>query len=140
MNIQQLNNSGQSIQTFFVTAVVILLLTGGTWLCIEEINEYRSWSQKNGPRALRSKGLLARPTYNIAMRARMLVWLICNGYWTWAWKTKAWRYILANSRPTHESAFDPVDSLRNSSKPLSAGDYVSKYMCSSDASRAFSLD
>ena len=140
MNIQQLNNSGQSMKTFLVTTVVILVLTGVSWLCTHEVNQYRSWSRRPKPPLLGK--YLPRPTYSIAVRVRMLVWLICNGHWTWARKTKAWWYILANSRADHWHGFirrlptwvDPTDGF------LSAGDYVSKYMCSRDASDAFSLN
>ena len=128
MNIQQLNNSGQSIQTFLVTAVVILLLTGGSWLCMEEINQYRSWSRRHRPRRFGESH--PRSTYNIAMRIRMLVWLYYNGHWAWARETKAWWYIMANTRadPYHGFGSRLHQVLPYEQKNLSAGDYVSKYM------------
>ena len=103
MNLQQLNNSGKPLQTFLVTAVVILVLTGGLWLCMEEANQYRSWAR----RPIRHVAVSSspRPTYNLAVRVRMLVWLHCNGHWTSICKTKAWWYILANSRADHWHGF-----------------------------------
>ena len=139
MNIQQLNNSGQSIQTCLVTAVAILLLTGVSWLCTEQVNQYRSWLRRSRPRPFGQSS--TRPTYNIAVRVRMLVWLVCNGHWAWARKTKAWWYILANSRADRYGGFGSV--LQNVvdywDRDLSAGDYVSKYMYRRDAFNAFSL-
>ena len=137
MNIQQLNNSGQSIQTFLVTAVVILVLTGVSWLCTDQVNQYRSWSRR--PRPLPFGQSSTRPTYSIAVRVRMLVWLYCNGHWAWVRKTKAWWYILANSRADLRCGFG--SRLRNvmdfSDKQLSAGEYVSKYMLHGKSSGAF---
>ena len=124
MNIQQLNNSGQSIQTFIVTAVVILLLTGGSWLCMEEINQYRSWSRRHRPRRSHT-----HPTYNMAMRIRMLVWLYHNGHWAWARETKAWWYILVNTTAGFGSVLHHVIPYED--EKLSAGYYVSKYMYTS---------
>ena len=128
MNIQQLNNSGQSIQTFLITAVVILLLTGGCWLCTEEVNQYRSWSHRRRTRPFGQSS--TRSAYSIAVRIRLLVWLYCNGHWAWARTTKAWYYILANSRADPDHGFgsqlrDVIDEL---DRDMSAGEYVSAYM------------
>ena len=41
MHIQQLNDSGQPIWAFIVTAVILLLCTGSAWLFIERVNERR---------------------------------------------------------------------------------------------------
>ena len=128
MNIQQLNNSGQSLQTFLVAAVVILLLTGILWLCTEQVNQYRNWLRRNRPRNFGQ--ISTRPTYSIAVRVRMLVWLYCNGHWAWARETKAWRYIMANSGANNVLGFGGKlrDVLNKSDRDLSAGAYVSKYM------------
>ena len=140
MNIQQLNNSGQSLHTFLVTAVVVLLLTGVSWLCIEQVNGYRIWSRRARYVVLPTP-YLPRPTYNIAVRVRMLVWLYRNGHWAWVRHTKAWWYILANSRADRSTGFGSrlvkAWFIDDSDPDLSAGDYVSKYMCSEEASDAF---
>ena len=140
MNIQQLNNSGQSIQTYLVTAVVILLLTGGSWLCTEQVNQYRSWSRRSRPRHFGQSS--TRPTYSIAVRVRMLVWLIANGHWAWVRKTKAWWYVMANSRADRRTGFGSrLDKhWSRDDSDLSAGDYVSKYMRDRYASFAFTVE
>ena len=133
MNIQQLNDSGQSLKTFLVTAVVILLLTGGLWLCIAEVNGYLSWSQR--PRRMALEWSLPRPAYNIAVRVRLLIWLYRHGHWTWARTTKAWWYILVNSRPVEHKTFRlgmsdlgfPEDR-QLLDRSMSASEYVSEYM------------
>lgn len=130
MNIQQLNSSGQAIQTFLATAVILLLLTGGLWLCIEEVNEYRSWSQINRP--YRRPGKIEyppeRPTYNIAIRVMMLVWLYRNGHWAWACKTGPWWDILANSGNNRRFESRVSNVIESEDEHLSAGVYVLKYM------------
>ena len=143
MNIQQLNNSGQSLHTFLVTAVVVLLLTGVSWLCIEQVNGYRIWSRrpKPPPDSVLSS---PRPTYNIAVRIWILVWLYRNGHWAWVRHTKAWWYILANSRCDRSGGFGSRVSIRvwfmdDSDRDLSAGDYVSKHMCSKYRDLTFRL-
>ena len=130
MNIQQLNNSGQPIQTYLVTAVVILLLTGGSWLCTEQVNEYRTWRPLN------------TPTYSIAVRVRLSIFLYCHGYWTWVRKTKAWWYILKTSDVDAEDGFGSrlPDVIRESDRDRSALFYVSMYMYSGNRDCAFSLD
>ena len=130
MNIQQLNNSGQSIQAFLVTAVIILLLTGGLWLCGEQVNRYHEWV----PGETR--------IYTIVERVRLLVWLYCHRYWAWVRKTKAWWYILANSNIDDQDGFasslpDDIDIL---CRDVSASLYVSMYINSVIPDRAFSVE
>ena len=139
MNIQQLNSSGQSIKTFIMTAVVMLLLTGGSWLCIEEINGYYSWLRR--PKRSTPVQALTRQTYNITVRVAMLVWLYRNGHWSWVRTTTAWWYILADTRPIPDEGFGQRLEYWVSwgDRQLSAGGYVSRYMCTSHASHAFRL-
>lgn len=139
MNIQQLNQSGQSIWTFLITAFVILFLTGIWWMCVKVFNDYRSWSRKAKPSPFI---LRPRPNYTIMMRVWMLIWLIYHKHWTWARKTKAWREILANGRPNPEVGFQSNMTYlpHVEDENLSAGDYVSKYMFRRDQSLAFTFD
>ena len=58
-------------------------------------------------------------------------------YWTWARKTKAWWYILANSR--HDDRWNP-EIIDPSDVLLPAGEYVSKYMGSVHECRAFRVN
>ncbi len=55
-------------------------------------------------------------------------------------KTKAWWYILANTRRARGSGFRLSECRHHPQPELSAGEYVSKYMYDPDASHAFSLD
>ena len=141
MNIQQLNSSGQAIQTFLVTAVVLLLLTGGLWFCIEEVNEYRSWVRIDRPRV--GPQIIdppkSRSTYNILVRVMMLVWLYCRGHWAWVRKTGAWRDILTNSEPNERFRSRLPNVIHPLDKELSAGEYVSEYIGTEVSSGAFQI-
>ena len=46
MNLQQLNQSGRSIWSFLVTAIVSLLVTGSIWFCLEQYNSVADWKRK----------------------------------------------------------------------------------------------
>ena len=139
MNIQQLNNSGKSIQTFLVTAVVILLLTGFAWMCVEGVNACRTWSRGPKPSPYVPQ---PRPNHTMPVRVYILAWLICHGHWTWARKTKAWREILANSRPDRYKGFASRMTFLPAPDDgsLTAIDYVTKYMYRSDGPIAFRLN
>ena len=60
MNLQQLNQSGQNVWSFVVTAIISLLVTALVWLCLEFYNvivdykrkekEFESWSNDLRPR------------------------------------------------------------------------------------------
>ena len=147
MNIQQLNQSGQNISTFLGTAVIALAGTGASWFLIEQINSYLGW--RGEVHDVRS-GRVSRPTYSLGVRLVMLIWLARNGHWIWMRRTKAWWYILANSRPNafqdklqDVMATDNFARLNDSSADqiwsLSAGDYVSRFSKDPDGDVAFRL-
>lgn len=41
MNLQQLNNNGQQIWVFIITAVAAILVTAGLWFCFEHVNDIK---------------------------------------------------------------------------------------------------
>lgn len=47
MNLQQLNQSGQSMWSFFVTLTVALLVTGCVWFSLALYNTVAVWNRKN---------------------------------------------------------------------------------------------
>ena len=99
MNIQQLNHSGQNLWVFFVTAVVALLVTGGSWACSKKAMAWykeraavsRAYAKKEG-----------KQEYGLLLRMAMLVWLVRNGHTAWMWKSGAWLAILMNSKTPGE--------------------------------------
>ncbi|KAF6218137.1 hypothetical protein HO133_006096 [Letharia lupina] len=117
MNIQQLNHNGQNLWVFFVTAVVALLVTGGSWVCSKKAMAWykeraavsRAYAKKEG-----------KQEYGLLLRMAMLVWLVRNGHTAWMWKSGAWLAILMNSKTPGETTY-----ARNLVKPACI--YVSEY-------------
>ena len=93
MNIRQLNQNGQNIWVFFTTAVVALLVTGGSWRCSDSIAKARAWYNTRVPPDRKVK-----PEYGFILRITLLVWLIRNGHGRWMWQSGAWLAILVNSK------------------------------------------
>ncbi len=93
MNIHQLNQSGQSIWVFFTTAVVALLVTGGSWRCSDSIQKARGWYSEQAPPDREVK-----PGYGLILRITMLVWFVRNGHKLWMWESGAWLAVLVNSK------------------------------------------
>lgn len=98
MNIKQLNHSGQSLWVFFVTAVVALLVTGGSWACSKSGYKAMAWYKERAAvsRAYAKKG--EKQEYGLLLRMAMLVWLVRNGHTAWMWKSGAWLAIPMNSK------------------------------------------
>ncbi len=94
MNLQQLNGSGQFVRDFVLTALIALIITGGTWYFIEELNGYKNWQ---GTRES-SKAGTKIPKLSMGRRVAMITWLVRKGHWTWMTTTGAWSRILLNSR------------------------------------------
>lgn len=80
MNLQQLNGSGKSIKSFVVTALVDLIITGGSWWLLEQWSSIRAW-QKRDPDSYKSPK--SAPNYSILVRAAMLTWLMAHGHSYW---------------------------------------------------------
>lgn len=130
MNIQQLNGSGRSLQTFVVTAIVALAITGTSWWLTEQLSSLRTWRNRDpdhyeGPSTIEAYGRVS-PNYSLAVRIAMLVWLVRHGHSSWMTKSGAVWCVLTNSR----TGFRPDPNFSGywpeSAKGLCAGDYLSR--------------
>ncbi len=95
MNLQQLNGTGQTLREFLVTALVALVITGGTWSATEAVNAYRNWNRKRA--AAQKYGHKPGPKYSMAERAAMIMWLLRNHHGAWMLETRVWWLIATNS-------------------------------------------
>ncbi|KAL8919488.1 MAG: hypothetical protein Q9208_006773 [Pyrenodesmia sp. 3 TL-2023] len=121
MNLQQLNGSGQTVTDFVVTALLALIITGGTWYVAEVVNVYRTWYRKRREDGrLRMKDQpFPLPRYSLAERIFMITWLLRDHRGRWMWRSGAFSKILFNSgKPM---AGDRMDG------PKSTGELVSAY-------------
>ncbi|KAF6236376.1 hypothetical protein HO173_005467 [Letharia columbiana] len=102
MDIQQLNQKGQNLWVFFVTAVVALLVTGGSWACSNSGYKAMAWYKEAAAvsGAYAKKG--EKQEHGLLLRMAMLVWLVRNGHTVWMWKSRAWLAILMNSKTRGE--------------------------------------
>ena len=73
MNLQQLNQSGQTIQSFVVTAIIALLITGLMWFCLEQYNSIVGWKREGRVIDL---GRDPTPKRSIALRVARALGLI----------------------------------------------------------------
>ena len=115
MNLQQLNQSGQQLHTFVITALVSMVITGVTWLCIARINHARQWIRDPS----QTKDNKGRPSYNIEIRLAILYSFVFGSQdrdtvdrhaaVRWLFKSKAWLHILFNS-PAHSNAMTYLSS------------------------------
>ena len=118
MNIQQLNQNGQTIWVFFTTAVVALVLTGGSWRCSKSTYEAMSWYKERAVAKEANDKEEKRREYGLLVRMTMLIWLVRNGYKTWMWRSGAWIAILLDSKEQTREYVEVGEG---------ACDYVSKY-------------
>ena len=99
MNIQQLNNNGQNIWVFVVTASVALLLTYLVWLCTEQFVDFTQWRKQMDVRSrTQSPWAIRGRDYNLLIRLAVLAKLLVEGHGRWLWVTGAWIRILENER------------------------------------------
>ena len=98
MNVQQLNQNGQNIWVFFVTAFVALLITGGSWFLSHTVYKAMSWYKKLAARSAAKDKEEKQREYDFPLRVAMLTWLVRNGHTVWMWTTGAWLAILINSK------------------------------------------
>ena len=116
MNIQQLNQSGQQIQTFFATLVAAVALTYSTWFIIEQRGAYIQWRKAMISHAKeRTDWPKRKKRYCLAVRISILNVLLYRGYGRWLWGTRAWIRILTNDR------------FGNSTKKFAENDWVKDY-------------
>ena len=102
MNIQQLNGSGQKLWVFFVTAVLALLVTGGSWIFFNRVAPHKdkavAWYKERVADKRAHDESQEAQRYGLLIRMAMLVWLVRNGYASWMWKSGAWMAITTNSK------------------------------------------
>lgn len=122
MNLQQLNGVGRSIDAFIGTALTALVLTGGSWWLMGQLTSLSAWRK----RVVEVQRRQTRPKYTIAVRLAMLVWLLCNGHWSWMRKSGAGWHILTNSGSGFQNRYR-YSAWVAASKGLTAGDFVSKF-------------
>ena len=100
MNIQQLNRSGQPMSVFLATALALLLMTGGSWLCSTRLATHKAvtWYKERAAanKAFNETG--NSQEYGLLLRLTMLVWLVRNGHSYWMWRSGAWGAILTDSK------------------------------------------
>lgn len=130
MNIQQLNQSGQNIWVFFVTAVVALVVTGGSWACSNSAYKAMVWYKEWATHSRVSYEQGKKRDFSVVIRMSMLVWLVRNGHSTWMWKTGACIAILLNSKVVGERP-----NVWPSLPP--ACDYVERFSQEDDAAGRF---
>ena len=98
MNVQQLNQNGQSIWVFYVTALVALLVTGSSWVVSNAVYKVMSWYHKLAARSAANDNKHEKREYDLPHRVAMLIWLVHNGHTVWMCMTGAWLAILVNSK------------------------------------------
>lgn len=132
MNIQQLNGSGRSLQTFVATAIIALAITGTLWWLTEQLSSLRAWRNRDpdhyeSPSTIKAYGRVS-PNYSLAVRIAMLVWLVRHGHSSWMTKSGAGWCVLTNARTGYrpDPRFSEYGS--ESSKGLCASDYLSRNM------------
>ena len=132
MNIQQLNQSGQQIRVFLITALVALLLTFFIWLCIPHITGTVQWREQLQVCCEKDQSWPKRgKNYHFIVRVAILYMLLRRGYGRWTWISGAWIRILTNERAGvyHDFELDdfrPVKELCE--EGTSACDYVCNYI------------
>ena len=131
MNIQQLNQNGQHIRVFVITACIALLLTFFVWFCIAQITAYAQWREQykafDESKPWPKKG----KNYHLLVRVCILYMLLRGGCGRWAWITGAWIRILTNERAGVHRDFknldqEPVEEFCD--EETTACDYVCSYV------------
>ena len=117
MNIEQLNGNGQHVWVFVLTAVVALIITGGSWYVIEQINSYRKWRRRSTEQQYDGN-----THFSLAVRLAMIALLLLKGHTRWMFKSGAWWRLIVDHRSRFVSRYD----LGKGS--LTAGEYVSKHI------------
>ena len=129
MNIQQLNGNGQNLWVFFTTAVVALVITGGSWLCSNHFAKRKAeavaWYKERAAAKRLNDKTEHESEHSLLLRMAMLVWLVRNGHKAWMWHSGAWLAILINSKAPRKKS--PGFYLSRENSDLPACGYVSRY-------------
>ena len=94
MNLQQLNQSGQQLWVFICTASVSLVLTGGTWFCIDQFNGFRNWRRDRSVRTINQRRY---SKFNLMVRIFLLCRLWLRTRTLWIFRSNAWYHVVTNS-------------------------------------------
>lgn len=123
MNLQQLNQSGQQLAVFLITAAIAVAITGVSWFCVEKVNSYLVWLR--GEDKDFDGGT---PTYTLSVRLMMIAKLVYNGHISWLRASEAWPRILMNDpRKPELDGWDWRSVLKFDDVNLAAADYVSRH-------------
>lgn len=114
MNIEQLNGNGQHLHVFIITALVALVVTGGSWFVIEQVNSYNKWRRTNGERQHNRK-----TQFSLAVRFALIKFLVLHRHTRWMFKSGAWWRLIVNHSSRHIYGPDGENA------ELTACDYVS---------------
>ena len=79
MNLQQLNQSGQSVRSFVTTALVALLFTAVFWFALELYNIVADYKRKKEDYYTRSDDY--KPKRSIVVQVAVFLRLINGGLW-----------------------------------------------------------
>ena len=127
MNIQQLNRTGQPMWIFIVTTIVAVSLTFFVWMLVEQRLGYVRWRNEMCALTHHAAPWRERGTeYNFVTRLAILVMLIRNGYYRWAWYSGTWIRILTNERIGVDRQFTVKD---DSGSPMTHTLTVCDYVC-----------
>lgn len=89
MNLQQLNQSGQNVWVFVLTAIVSVLITGFIWFCLELFNsvvKFRDQVKGMLRRVLNDKQERQIPRPSITLRVARALGLISEREYDWVFR------------------------------------------------------
>ncbi len=81
MNLQQLNQSGQTVGSFLVTASVSLLVTGFMWFCLEDYNSIMDWNRKTDEEKRSDPN--SGPDHSVTLRVFCFLRFVFLLVWRW---------------------------------------------------------
>lgn len=112
MNIQQLNQSGQHIRVFVLTALIALLLTFFVWFGMAQLTAYVQWRDQYNAYDRYDSWPKRGKNYHFIIRVVILYMLLRRGHFSWTWISGAWIRILTNERAGFFSDFANSTSER----------------------------
>lgn len=120
MNIQQINQTGQDISAFVITAIVMVLSTTTLWTVSSKLTAFRRELVDSREKTRRERPLYAPPfswkeklffvDWSFYPVSNRIQWYLHLGYWHFMWKKK----ILQPLRPKQQTEdFSTYSSERN---------------------------
>lgn len=123
MNLQQLNQEGQQLWVFITTAALAVIITGGIWWTINQVNSVRRWIRK--PELVDKSDNKRDPQYSIGVRLAMLYYLVFSGHMKWMFRSNIWLRVLANSKKVGDTVHDEFPPPPEYTTTV-AGHYISE--------------